>query len=329
MLTDLGLSSNAQHYLTLTTSRALDDTRSTTGVEIFDLQGNVVARRQGSGAAAITSTYGVEFTPDGTIANTKLPNAFSPEVSIQNHFIRTSVTNLRGLLEQSSDCDRGTQHYFYDRTGRLRFRRDPSGANDRAGRILYWKYDALGRVTEEGQTTWGRDNEALQAVADTAPERPAGSTAIPGDLTSSRKSYFYDISPNGGANLKGRLSRAVSRDETGEEIEETYQYDLYGRVSAVGLRAPAFDAVIHTTTYRYDTQGNVIEIGYPTGTVGAVSIGTVHYSYTSGGRLAGIGTAGDPAFYGAYEYNVDGSIKTGWLNRRRIQRDYRYDFQGR
>jgi RHS repeat-associated protein len=330
LLTDLGLSSISQHYKALINERALDDTRRTTGVEIFDLQGSLIASRQGSGSSALTSSYGVQFTRDGAVAKSELPNAFSADDSqAKDRYTRTLVTNFRGLLKQSSDCDRGTQHYIYDRAGRLRFRRDPSGANDQANRILYWKYDPLGRITEEGQTAWSRDDEALQSTADTAPEWPDSSTVIPGDQTSWRKRYFYDISPNGGANVKGRLSRAVSRHESGEEIEETYQYDPYGRVNAVSVRVPAFDDLTRTTTYRYDVQGNVVEIGYPTGVPGPVPIGAVHYAYTSGGQLADIGTADDPAFYAAYEYNVDGSVKTEWLNQRRIQRDYSYDFQGR
>ncbi len=58
-----------------------------------------------------------------------------------------------------------------------------------------------------------------------------------------RKRYFYDdISPNSGINLKGRLSRALSRDESGEEIEEMCTSMIqYGRMSAVSLRAAAFD----------------------------------------------------------------------------------------
>ena len=356
LLTDLGLSSISQHYRALMNERAIDDTRRTTGVEIFDLQGNLIASRQGSGSGAVTSSYGVQFTRDGTVAKSKLPNAFSADNSqAKDRYTRTLATNFRGLLKQSSDCDRGAQHYIYDRAGRLRFRRDPSGANDQANRILYWKYDPLGHITEEGQTTGSRDDEALQSAADTAPEWPDSSTVIPGEQTSWRKRYFYDISPNGGANVKGRLSRAVSRDESGQEIEETYQYDMYGRVSAIGLRAPAFgaeafrgfiDNLIRTTTYRYDNQGNVIEIGYPSSapeklydSLGKVvaetgyrptgTVGTVHCTYTTGGRIAGIGTANDRFFYAAYEYNVNGSIKTEWLNQRRIQRDYSYDFQGR
>jgi hypothetical protein len=146
-------------------------------------------------------------------------------------------------------------------------------------------------------------------------------------VTSWHKRYFYDVSPNGSLNLKGRLSRAVSRDLSGEEIEETYQYDLYGRVSAVSLRALAFDDHVRTTTYRYDVQGQVVEIGYPTD--GPGTIPAVYYAHTNSGRIAAIGTANDPTFYAAYDYNVDGSIKTEWLNRRTIRRDNTYDFQGR
>ena len=106
LLTDLGLSSISQHYRALMNERAIDDTRRTTGVEIFDLQGNLIASRQGSGSGAVTSSYGVQFTRDGTVAKSKLPNAFSADNSqAKDRYTRTLATNFRGLLKQSSDCD--------------------------------------------------------------------------------------------------------------------------------------------------------------------------------------------------------------------------------
>ena len=344
LLDDLGLSSMSQRYMALTTDRALDYTRRTSEIQIFDLKGNLIATRQGSGPGALTSSYGLQFTGDGTVNSGKLPNAFSSgNPQTKDNYIRTSVSNLLGLLKQSSDCDRGAQHYVYDRAGRLRFRLDAAAAAEHPKRIEYWKYDALGRVIEVGQISRDLNPEDLQSFADSEPRWP--DIAEDGDRTSWRKRYFYDTGSNSG-NLRGRLSRALSRDEDGQEIEETYQYDLYGRLSAIGLRAPAFDHLIRTTTYRYDSQGNIVQIGYPTSAPDKVydnqghvvseigyrptgTVGTIYYTYASGGRLAAIGTADDPKLYAAYDYNVDGSIKTEWLNRRRIQRDYSYDFQGR
>jgi RHS repeat-associated protein len=329
LLQDLGLSTISQHYMALTTSRETLN-GAQTAVQIFDSQGELIASRRGSGASALTSSYGVQFKGDETVASSRLPNAFSVDGSqAMERYINKSVTDFRGLLKQSSDCDRGTQHHVYDPAGRLRFRLDAAGAVEQPNRILYWRYDALGRVIEEGQLLSEWSDERLQAQADSDPAWPDSSAAMSSNQTSWRKRYFYDISPSSGANLKGRLSRVLSRDETGEQTEEAYQYDPYGRVSAVSLRVPAFDDLTRTTTYRYDTQGNIVEIGYPTGLPGTVPIASVHYTYTNGGRLAGVGTADDPTFYAAYDYNIDGSVKTEWLNRRKNRRVYSYDFQGR
>src|SRR5262249_15064928 len=136
LLADLGLSEMSHHYSLLTTHRALDATRQTTAVQILDLQGKPIARRQGSGGGAVTSSYRINRAPDETTATTTLPNAFSSEdVQARGRYVNTSVINFRGLLKQSSDCDRGIQHYIHDRAGRLRFRLDAAGAAERPNRI--------------------------------------------------------------------------------------------------------------------------------------------------------------------------------------------------
>ncbi len=116
--------------MTLTTDRALDNTRQTSEIKIFDLQGNLIASQQGSGAGALIFILWVkQFAGNGTISNCNLPNAFSADnPQAKDRYTRTSVINFRGLLKRSSDCDRGAQHYIRDRAGWLRFRLDASGA---------------------------------------------------------------------------------------------------------------------------------------------------------------------------------------------------------
>ena len=55
----------------------------------------------------------------------------------------------------------------------------------------------------------------------------------------------------------------------------------------------------------------------------------VNYYYNALGKLGSVGTANQPACYAAYEYNIDGSLKTEWLNNKALRRDFSYDFQGR
>ena len=139
---------------------------------------------------------------------------------------------------------------------------------------------------------------------------------------------MYDIAPNNETtNVKGRLYEVRTRDEEGKEVREAFEYDLAGNVASTRLTVEVFDTRTRVTHYAYDIHNKVTRIVYPYDLSDTPGF-EVHYFYNTAGQLASIGTADDPTCYAAYEYNIDGSIKTERLNKLHLQRDYRYDFQG-
>jgi RHS repeat-associated protein len=94
------------------------------------------------------------------------------------------------------------------------------------------------------------------------------------------------------------------------------------------LFVPAFGTQDRVTRYEYDRHGNVTRIIYPYDLTGQPGF-EVHYFYNINGQLASIGTTDDPSRYAAYEYDLEGRVKTEHLNSRRLQRDHNYTLQGR
>ncbi|HVH13439.1 MAG TPA: hypothetical protein VM759_10325, partial [Longimicrobium sp.] len=140
--------------------------------------------------------------------------------------------------------------YLYDRAGRLRFLRDARGAEE--GFFRFRRYDAVGRLSEEGICARAWDEAELRAGVDDRGWVPA-----PAEW---KRRLEYD---GDGADpaLLGRLVRVRTRSEAAAdapEVEEWMEYDAEGRVTAKHLRVDEWDpAAVHTLRYRYDQAGGV------------------------------------------------------------------------
>jgi RHS repeat-associated protein len=510
LLADMQLQNLAGHYFSRTTRSPFERDRQVVSAEIFDLQGKLIAQRHGSGGNALTSSYSVTYGANNVQRLAYPPIYFSTSNTPEkNQFIASESTDILGQVIQRADCDRGQQQFIYDGTGRLRFQLDAAGAAETPHRILYWRYDPLGRLIEDGWIHQNWDRNQLQHQADCDASWPTGSAkaSTTQALSVWKNRYLYDATPGnassdadlnyqkleqllaaaaqGDANkwsesdqetwkillkashrekegdwlkdgrssidvaainnisnsvlnkidqlwkrfsngkfgfhvqkkiwhecnapegysgrqslgvrvgwyktdrwirpgeiqynlaapvghlpasgiysalscddwsvallglnalyahfqeekddegapsrsqyLQGRLCQMISSNDEGQEIRESYEYDREGRVTAIHLAVEGYDDTVRTTRYHYDNSGNVVKITYPS-KIGSGTPFEVYHHYNAMGQLGGVGNADDPTFYAAYDYNIDGSIKTEWLNRRTIQNDHRYDFQGR
>jgi len=172
-------------------------------------------------------------------------------VSINNgQFIITYIYDSMGRLIQKNDPNSGTIKYIYDDVGNLRFIQDANHSS--GGDWVYKKYDALGRLTEEGE------------VYDVNPTRTDANNPNYPTNGSWRIKRFYDFSYNGSTNPKGNLVREmVSKDGINCEYMCVYSYDKRGRITSKTVYKGETTVGGLTIGYGYDAQDNLIKITYP------------------------------------------------------------------
>jgi YD repeat-containing protein len=176
LLTDIHLQDLASHYFSRTTRYPFERDRRVISVQIFDLQGNVIAQRHGSDENALTSSHSITYGSNNVQRLAYPPNYFSTSNAPEkNQFIASESADILGQVIQRADCDRGQQQFIYDRSGRLRFQLDAAGATETPHRILYWRYDSLGRLIEDGWINQNWDRDQLQHHADSDASWPTAS----------------------------------------------------------------------------------------------------------------------------------------------------------
>lgn len=330
LLADLNLAEKAGYYTLLTTRRPFDGHTRVATTQLFDLQGRLVALRQGTGQTALTSTRHAAYTSDGTIkVMAAQPNFYThPEGQADQQYTSATNSDFLGHVQVSHDSDTNTEQRIYDPAGRLCFKLDAEGANQHPHRILYWRYDDSGRILEEGTLRQQWDREQLQHYADTQARENKASVLPAMSTYTWKRQYVYDLTPDGETtHLKGRLYEVRTRDEDGQEVCEAFTYNLAGRLVSTQLVAEAFDPQARVTSYEYNKIGQVTRISYPQNRSEQSSF-EVRYFYNSSGQLASIGTADDPSRYAVYEYDLEGRVKTEHLNKQRLHYNHSYDFQG-
>jgi RHS repeat-associated protein len=190
-------------------------------------------------------------------------------------------------------------------------------------KVLYWKYDVMGRVTEKGyitSVTWG-DGSALQSYADT-------SLTFPQNPATWRKRYSYDSSGTYQRNYAGKLNcvQTNNDDDSTAEVNESFTYDKYGNMTSVNQKAVDFDAATYTTTFNYDRLHRTSEIVYPA--INNKPLDVV-YTYDQVGRTKSVGVAGGLAFAN-YTYGNFGAVDTEtYLPGRASATPISYSYDGR
>lgn len=296
----------------------LTDADGTPIYTLKDQLGQTLAKKAGpieAGSDVYQTTRNI-YDEAGNVVKVLLPNQFVPPVGSQpDAWEITMQYDFLGQMTSQTNPDSGTTKYIYDRSGQPRFMVDAVGLASNT--ILYKKYDAIGRLIEEGWFAgdWG-DGSSLQEKADNDPNYP--------QQTSWRKRYIFD---GDGSNpyLIGRLWRVLSSNQGdgNSDVEEVYSYDELGNIASKTLIVTGYAA--QTVRYEYDNLGNVIKIHYPDS---SNNIPEVVYSYNSLGEPIAIGTPQNPQRFATYTYNADGSLDRTTLNNGGIQNSLEYNSPG-
>ncbi|MEM6793145.1 MAG: RHS repeat-associated core domain-containing protein [Acidobacteriota bacterium] len=193
--------------------------------------------------------------------------------------------------------DAGTRRIVHDVLGRIRFSQNAREAE--AGFVSYFKYDALGRVLEEGvlEHAWNRQELRDKALGD-----PAWPGASQPHSPLRRHEYDGDGSD---PSQWGRLTRATALGLGGAvETQHSFRYDLAGNVLEMAQRNPDFDEAERTMRFGYNATGALTRIGYPEGS----EVPEIHRGLDSLGRLARLGVPEDPEAFASFRYSAAGSV---------------------
>ncbi|MHA4807281.1 RHS repeat-associated core domain-containing protein [Flavitalea flava] len=313
---------------------------STYSVE--DQAGNPIAQLTDTGNSIFNITANI-YDTSGRVVTKRMPNYFDPPAGSQAASWQEIMTyTYTGQLSSIQTPDKGTAYFIYDNSSRLRLVMDASGAvatinSSVCQQILYYKYDNLGRVIEQGYIQdpawqWGAAGTALQQMAGTTGWPAIGDGTggtVQGKWT---KAYSYDFDP-AGLNTAFQLGRlwqtSINNNASPSNPDtETRLYDAQGNVTMITTLVNAYDSLARITEYTYNNQGQITGIYYPYTTGNRNQAFTVGYYYNRLGQMASIGnllsgteiidpshpsSAGE-ARYASYQYNPDGTLASQSFN---------------
>ncbi|KRE95030.1 hypothetical protein ASG87_17290 [Frateuria sp. Soil773] len=299
-----------------------------TGRQLVDTARRAVAARQmdGSGGEVGQTTaspsYSAAAGSAGTTGLLTLPNAYLPgPQSDDAAFVRTTLQNPLGQVATYTDPDSGTTEYLFNGKGQPRFVRVPLDPGP--SYYQYTRYDALGRILEEGVVDGAWDPALLQGKLDD----PAWPTAADGAVAA--RSYAYD-GDGSDPDALGRLVETITRNPApaghaalGDcTVREYWRYDGLGRVTVAGIEVSGAATLSASATYHYNNLNEIVRVDLPEGS----PLASVVYDYDDQGQLRAIGTPEDPASIATYAWNADGQLQSS--TRGALAETWAYDSPG-
>lgn len=312
------------------TTRTITGPTKTAAVRVSDTAGRQVAATLADGPAASRTSGSLTYADDGKSAcgtlTLMLPNAFTagPQTN-PSGYVSTVTQDALGRLVRRSDPSSALTRYIYDPLGRMRFAQPAMDAGQSL--YFYYKYDALGRLIEEGSLAGDWDAAALQRRASVDPAWP---DADDGAVAS--RVHRYDGDGNDPC-LIGRKhamttlnpAPAVAEDAGALTVAETFAYDREGRVATAVMALSG--AVSHSSTisYAYNNLNEVTSVAYPEG----APLARLIYRYDDQGRVVAIGSSADtPTDIAAYAYSADGAVETETRNAGTLATSFQYNSAG-
>ncbi|MGE8159877.1 RHS repeat domain-containing protein [Paraburkholderia sp. NPDC080076] len=296
-----------QYFATLTTTPG-----GYQGRQFVDTAKRAVATVQlatdgsNAGQTTVSPSYDAAAGTAGILGTMKLPNAFTngPQ-SDPAAFVRTTLQNPLGQPSVYSDPDTGNTSYLFDGKGQSRFVQVPLDGDEQY--FLYTRYDALGRIVEEGVVAGAWDAAKLTAEVDNLawPSASDGATAA--------RVYSYD-GDGTDPNALGKLTRALTYNPAPASarglgdctVDEQWVYDALGRVVTTRLDVSGAAQLSASATYHYNALNEITQIDLPAGS----PLPSIVYTYDDQGQITAIGVPGTPAAIASYTWTADGQLQT-------------------
>jgi RHS repeat-associated protein len=269
--------------------------------------------------------YAADTGDAGRTATVNLPNCRTPgpQSGVLDYSAET-LTDPLGRIIRKTDPSSGTTLYIYDDCGRLRFVQPPLDPGEVW--FVYHRYDALGRLLEQGTVDQPWDPAALQAAA--------GDAAWPGaDVPHTPwLTLRYDGDGDEPTQIGQKVGTvAVNPAPAGDPdagtvtVTERFSYDGAGRVAGVTQSVDGMVQAEGTVAYGYNALSDLVSILYPAGSPLAQAV----YGYDERGKVVTIGSGpGTPDDIAAFTYTCDGEVASVARNRGRLQASLRYGSPG-
>jgi len=309
------------------------------GVATYRLEnavGRALAQRVQITGTPTYATTQFFYDDAGRLAKALLPNAFGNTFD-PNWAVARTYTFL-GQPATITDPDSGEVQCNYDELGRLRYRLDANGAAQTPPLVVYFLYDDLDRLVEEGTIAWAAlDFSSIPQYA------PYTLPVALSPVWTRRQSWDRNATDPAELNLAGRLWQVQIADPSGTSVE-SYSYDTAGNVVRHLTAVPGYDANTYETVYSYDALGTRVETTYPRPVSNPGAPFTVGRYFDRLGRIVGVGQGSstldvfDPQHpitsspadeaYARYDYDKEGRLESAsYANATAapISRSYTYD----
>mgnify|MGYP002777794617 CR=1 FL=1 len=266
-----------------------------------DSGGTVVNR------SAATRTYAVSAAGPTASLRQQLPNAQSTGPHSGNAaYVRSVVAD--GLQQTTSvaDPDTGTTSFIHDSTGDLRFVQPAMGAGEQW--YVYYRYDAVGRLIEEGTIAGPWDPATLRQRADDRRWPPPGT---PGLGVVVRTEYDGDGKDPTLVGMKWRTTATnpapTSLPGAGAiTVVETFGYDRAGNRTSVAQAVSGSVTASGTIGYAFNNLAELARIDLPPG----CAVASVFYGYDDQGDVVSVGTTRGGNELGRFGFSADRQPQT-------------------
>ena len=309
--TQLAFSANTSNAFDLPENYA---TQTVTGplknqvLSLRDTHGRKVAASLNDEAGDVLgqSLASVDFSSSGSVTAISEPNSFTNGPQQDSAaYVAQLQRDGSGRTSQSTDPNSGATLFVRDPAGRLRFIQPALDPGDTI--FLYFKYDALGRVIEEGTVDQVWDAAQLAAHA-SDPSWPAGEAPYAIVRCFSYDGDGKDPTQIGRKTVASTFNQAPSNVDGAQavQVDESFTYDGNGRVTTVTLAVQGQQSGGGTIGYAYNNLDQVVQVIYPA----TSPLANVFYRYDETARVTGIGSsAATPTDIASYTYTPDGDVE--------------------
>lgn len=264
-----------------------------------------------------------EYDDAGRLRVLRLPNAFDPSRADADAFCQRFAYDFLGRLvrREQPNVDAPSES-VYDAGGRVRFALDARGAAE--GTFACIRYDALGRMLEDGICRGAWDRELLEAHAERRDWMPPGFEPL------GLREYDGDGTD---PHSVGRLVRTVARPPggSGPTVTERFRYDVEGRLVGRDQEIDP-DGGADRVAIAYDLRGNVVRQEHtgPDGEPFSIEVGHDDAERPVALRAGAAGRAAETL--ARYAYTAEDQVEAETLGPETaapLERRYRYGPAGR